>query len=358
MELRRVAGISVALVMTSAAGFAQQRDTAQGAPASITERTYIYGGIASSRIVERRSESNGREIVVVTEEQPGGNGRWVPVEEVVTSTVRPGSGATETRREVFAFDVEGRRRLVETTESTQQALAGSDTHAVEDTWVADINGGRALVTRWVDDSRTIDPDLRRTESTMFRRGINGSLEESERTIFTERRIEPAVVRREGTQFLRDLNGRWAAIEARSVEVRTSASGGVEEETIRRPDPNGRLVLAERIVTRRSDLNGEVVAETYSQNAEGIVRTDGRLGLSRRLRRTTSTASDGGRSIVEEVEARSRVAPGDGMRIVQRTVIAERGAGSNRLVTERQVFERDVNGRLARVLSETEEAVAK
>jgi hypothetical protein len=53
-----------------------------------------------------------------------------------------------------------------------------------------------------------------------------------------------------------------------------------------------------------------------------------------------------------------VAPADAMRIVQRTVVTERGAGSNRLVTERQVFERDVNGRLARVLTETEEAVAK
>ena len=74
--------------------------------------------------------------------------------------------------------------------------------------------------------------------------------------------------------------------------------------------------------------------------------------------STTATNDGGRSIVEEVEAHSRVAPGDPMRVIQRTVVTVRNLGPDRQTIERQVFERDVNGRLALVRRETEEAAAK
>ena len=47
-----------------------------------------------------------------------------------------------------------------------------------------------------------------------------------------------------------------------------------------------------------------------------------------------------------------------MRVVQRTVVTVRNVGPNRQVTERQVFELDVNGRLAPVVRETKETLAK
>jgi len=47
-----------------------------------------------------------------------------------------------------------------------------------------------------------------------------------------------------------------------------------------------------------------------------------------------------------------------MRVVQRTVVTVRNIAPDRQVTERQVFELDVNGRLAPVVRETEETVAK
>jgi hypothetical protein len=361
MVPRRVAGVCVALVMTSAAGFAQQRDAAPGAPAGITERTYIYGGIASSRSVERRSESEGREIVVVTEEQPGADGRWVPVEEIVTEFDRTDARIARTRRQVFGFDANRRRTLRETTESTEERLDGGNSRIVEETWVADINGGRGLVSRWIDERRTLASDVHQTETTVLQRGINGGLRETERTVQIERQVEPAVVRYDSTRMIRDPNGRWTPIEARSAEVRTPTAGErIDEETIRRPNPNGTLTLSERIVTRRSDATGQEQSfvERYSADAEGFVRTDGRLALSQRIRRTTTATADGDRSTVEEVEARSRVSPSDPMRIVQRTLVTVRRAGPDRLTTERRVLERDVNGRLAPVLAETEEAVAK
>ena len=88
-----------------------------------------------------------------------------------------------------------------------------------------------------------------------------------------------------------------------------------------------------------------------------MRSGGRLALSRRIRRSTTTTGDG-ESTVEEIEARNRVSPGDPMRVVQRTVVTVRNVAPDRQVTERQVFELDVNGRLAPVVRETEETVAK
>ena len=361
MVVRRAAAVLLSIVTSSAAAFAQQGVADQAPASSISERTYIGGGIASSRHLQRRSESDGRQIVVDTAERIGADGDWEPVEETVTTTVRPGGGTLQTRRELFTFDFDGRRLLLETTESRQEALDGANTRTVEETWVGDINGGRALTSRWIDETRTIAPDVRQTDTTLFSRGINGSLRESERTVHTEHQLEPAVVRHDSTQLARDPNGRWAAAEARSAEVRnTSASDRVDEETIQRPDVNGRLVVSERVVTRRSEVNGQeqVVVETYSADAEGFARTDSRLALRQRVRKSTTATNDGGRSTVEEVEARSRVAPGDPMQVVQRTVVTVRALGPDRQTTERQVFERDVNGRLAQVVWETGEAAAK
>jgi hypothetical protein len=361
MVVRCAAAVCMSIVTSSSVAFAQQGVADQAPASSISERTYLGGGIAPSRYLQRRSEADGRQIVVDTEERLGVDGRWEPLEESVTTTVRPGTGAVQTHRELFTFDAEGRRQLMETTESTQEALDGANTRTVEETWVADINGGRALTSRWIDETRSIAPDLRQTDSTLFRRGINGSLQENERAVHTERQVEPAVVRHDITQLARDPNGRWAAAEARSAEVRnTSASERVDEETIQRPDVNGRLVVSERVVTRRSEVNGQeqVVVETYSADAEGFARTDSRLALRQRVRKSTTATNDGGRSTVEEVEARNRVAPGDPMRVIQRTVVTVRNLGPDRQTTERQVFERDVNGRLAQVVWETEEAAAK
>jgi hypothetical protein len=360
MVLRRAA-VCLSIATMSSVAFAQQRAGDQAPASSISERTYIAGGIAPSRHLQRRSESDGRQIVVDTEERPGTDGQWEPVEESVTTTVRPGTGTVQTHRELFIFDVEGRRQLLETTESRQETLDGANSRTVEETWVADINGGRAMTSRWIDETRSIAPDVRQTDSTLFGWGINGSLRESDRAVHTERQVEPAVVRHDTAQLVRDLNGRWTAVEARSADVRTtSASERVDEETIQRPDVNGRLVVSERVVTRRSEVNGQeqVVVETYSADAEGFARTDSHLALRQRVRRSTTATSDGGRSTVEEIEARSRVAPGDPMRVVQRTVVTVRTLGPDRQATERQVFELDVNGRLAAVLRETEEGAAK
>ena len=191
---------------------------------------------------------------------------------------------------------------------------------------------------------------------MLLRGPEG-LREVERSESTEQQVSPAVIRRDRAYMYRDLNGRWVPTEARSGETRGIGSAErVEEETIQRPNLTGALVLSDRVVTRTSESNGEhrVVIDTYSQDAEGFVRNDGRLALRQRIRRSTTVTAYGVQNTVEEIEARNPLAPNDPMRVIQRTLETVRSVGQGRWVTERQVFERDQNGRMFLVANETEE----
>ena len=164
-----------------------------------------------------------------------------------------------------------------------------------------------------------------------------------------------------TQLTRDINGRWQPNETRRVEIReVGPSERWEEETIRRPDANGTLLLSERNVTHRFEANGaqQAVIETFSPDSPGFYRSDRHLTLRERVRVSTTPTPDGGRQTIEEVERRNEAAPSDPVRVVRRVVETVRHVGPDRWIAERQVFERDVNGRLALVSAEREERVPR
>ena len=103
-----------------------------------------------------------------------------------------------------------------------------------------------------------------------------------------------------------------------------------------------------MVTHRSRTGDEdqVLIEIYRPSIEA-----GRLALSRRVRRVTTATSDGSRT-VEEIEAVNPSAPSDPMRIVRRSVTTVRESATGSSATEREIFERDVNGRFV-LVSESE-----
>ncbi len=118
------------------------------------------------------------------------------------------------------------------------------------------------------------------------------------------------------------------------------------------DVTGGQDATQRVVTHRSHRNDteELIIETYSPSIQW-----GRLALSRRVRRTTSVTSDGSLT-VEEIEALNGSEPSAPLRLVKRIVTTTRRSGDDSYVSERQVFDLDVNGRL--VLSGTESSTSK
>jgi hypothetical protein len=316
---------------------------------TVTEFTYPGPGFLPFRRVETRTASGGRKVIIERVELPGVEGTWEPVEEVVTEPARG-------QRDVFRFNFGGQRRLAETTQSEEETYANGRARHVERTWVADLDGRLTLSSAYVEDTSVVSPGIRQTDATVSIRSPETSLREVERSESTEQQVSSAVVRHDTTHLVRDLNGRWVPVEAHSGETRGIGSAErVEEETIQRPNLTGALVLRDRVVTRTSESNGEtrVVIETYSQDADGFVRSDSRLALRERVRRSTTVTANG-RSTVEEIEARNPVAPNDPMRVIQRTLVTVRRLGGDRWITERQIFERDPNGRLVLVTHDTEE----
>jgi hypothetical protein len=244
------------------------------------------------------------------------------------------------------------------TEVDEQTLSNGDIQSVESTRLRDVNGGLGPTIQRAESTRSATSDGARSQTTILQPGTSGSLEENARTERTERRVGAALATTETTELLRDVNGRWQPSETRRRDARgVGTSEHVEEETIQRLDTAGRLTLTERSTTRRSASTGrdDVLIETYAQDLDGYAASQAPLQLTRRVRRSTTPSSDGGRSVVEEVEARSRVSPGDPLRVVRREVTNVRRTGPDQWLTERQVFERDVNGRMSLVATETEES---
>lgn len=277
-----------------------------------------------------------------------------PRQEVVTEAATSGS-TKQTRNDVFGIDERGQRRLIETMESTQETLANGRSRTVETTSAPDANGRLAVKSRYTEETTTTASGRRETVGTELLPGIDGALQESRRTESTEREVAPGVIRVESTERVRGQNGGWETAEVRTRDTRPIGAGdSLVEETIQRPDPSGRLAVSQRDVTRRTEANGRVVevTETFGENFQGTIRPQTPMGLSQRVTRTTTATAGGGSSTVEEVEGRSLAAPNEPMRVVRRIVESVRTDGSGRTETQRQIFERDTNGRMVLVSSDT------
>jgi hypothetical protein len=143
-------------------------------------------------------------------------------------------------------------------------------------------------------------------------------------------------------FLAVLTGTAAAAQ--------QAGGTLGESVATFCDPDlNRTRLREQVVTHRSRTGDEdqVLIEIYRPSIEA-----GRMALSRRVRRVTTARSDGSRT-VEEVEAANIAQPSDPPRLVRRIVTTVRESGTGSSATEREIFERDVNGQFVLVCSESE-----
>jgi hypothetical protein len=126
--------------------------------------------------------------------------------------------------------------------------------------------------------------------------------------------------------------------------------GKTVDTLRAGDANGTVSVREHVVTHRSRKgDGERVTIEVYRPIEA-----GRLTLSRRLQRDTTTTGSGSRT-VEEIEERSPATPGEPLKVTQRSVTTVRQSGNGATVSEREVFQRDINDRFVLVCSETEDS---
>jgi hypothetical protein len=272
-------------------------------------------------------------------------------QQTTTETVRTGADSTQTKRDVFVPDAQGRPRLTESTQTDVQTSRDGSSRSVSNTMTPDANGRLSTSSREIQETKSVSPTVIQTDTTIYRQGLNEQLVESERLQQTERKVSSSVTQSESTRFGRDANGRWHATEAWNQEVRTAGAGQITEETVRVINENGTLALSEKRVTTQSKSGGQDQAVTE-------IYTGTRQELSQRVRTTTSTTGDRGQEIVREVEERNPLAPNAPLRVVERTVETMRQIGPDRWEIQRQVFGLDGNGRLVPILTEKGQAVGK
>jgi len=327
---------------------------------SVVTRTFPAGASAPSRWVETRRESGGGVVRTETVETPDSDGRLTPSAETIIETSRKAPNVVHTKRNVFGYFASDQRSLLETSESDQEISSDGSSRIVESSWNPDSNGHLMLTSRQIQQTKAVTADVKQTDTAVFRPGTDNALQESERIQQMERQVGPDVSRTDTTRSVRDVNARFQRIEERTLEVRTTGLQRVEEETVHRLDADGKLSLSERNTTRRSTTNGQdqSVTETFSRDIGGLIRTDNRLELNQRVRKTTTIAADGSGQTIEEVEARNGVSPNDPIRMIRRTVETIRRVGAERWQTERQVFVLDVNGRWILAAAETGNATER
>jgi len=356
MIAERIAMVGFSLVIASVAAAGQQRDEISGAPTTphqtVVVRTHPFGGMVPSRRLEIRTADAHHEVFTEIIETPDLDGRFRPSMETTTETVRSGADNAQITREVFGFGAAGERLLVEMSRSEQETLPDGATTIVQDTWAPDLNGRLSLTSRQVHHIQSIPDGIRATASGVLVPDINEGLRQSEILRQTERRAAN-LLRRDSTLFVRDANGRLQPTEMRSQEIRTDGADSLEEETIRRLDVNGDLMLSERNVIRRSVVGDEdrTTSETFSRNVNGLIESGHQPELTQRVRRTTTSAADGGVRTVEEVEERVPGSPSEPVRVVRRAVETRHKVDDERWESDLQVFELDLNGRF--VLTTTE-----
>jgi hypothetical protein len=141
---------------------------------------------------------------------------------------------------------------------------------------------------------------------------------------------------------------WVVLAA-TVATAQQSTGTVTESVTTRRDVNGREMVSEKVVTHRERTKDEerIVIETHVP----LLYAD-RLELNRRVRRVTTVTQDGTQT-VEETEERNLGSPSEPLRMVQRSLTTVRRSGNDSYVSERHVYQRDADGRLVPVLTQTD-----
>ena len=354
--VRTAAALSFALAIAPLPALAQQ----QHAEPKILEIVSSGAGVTSWRRVETQTNGGGISVVTGSMQTPGIEGRWQTQLETTTETTVDASGATSVRQDVYTYGAQRERVLLERTESDQARLPGNIVQSTSRTWTADVND-RLSVTSQSIEERASTAGASETNTRLLMRDVNGTLSETVRTTHAETQIARGMARQDSSVMYRDINGRWQPLETRHADNRDDGSAEhLVEDTVSQPDMNNVVGISERNVTRRSTSNGreDVVTERYvARDPSAVHRSESRMDLSQRTRISTTTAADGTRETVEEVEGRSPVASGDPMRLRRRIVTTVRPLGGDQSVVERQVFDLDANGRLVLTATERRDGAA-
>lgn len=280
------------------------------------------GNLNATRSTTRHKESNGRTVDSQSLERVGMDGQYVPYLDVERESVKIDAATTRTIERTYGRDPDGQRKLMTVTQEETRTLPAGGQKVVRNISNPDLNGSLQLVRREIESTKQTGPNVQETRTTVLSPDVNGGLSPSlqieERQI---RKSDQSVEFKKSTS-LPDGAGRMQVMEVRQGTI--TEDGGRQrskDESVLRPDADGRMAVVEHTVTRESEgPSGEKqqTVDTYSASVPGAVGDDG-LRLTRREVTVQRKRTDGGQTTEQNVEERSAGNPGDHVRVTHKTI---------------------------------------
>ncbi|MGA9390924.1 MAG: hypothetical protein WBV69_10805 [Candidatus Sulfotelmatobacter sp.] len=267
------------------------------------------------RIIESRSQNGNRMLDKRSVEIRGTDGHFEPYQDVEKETLTVDASTVRTTMRTFARDVNGMKALVQVAEEEKHILPGDDS-IVRVTSNPDVNGRLQPVQREIVETKKIGSDLEETNSTVMLTNINGGLAPAVKTHELRKRAANNMVETEKTTWFADVNGKWQLSEIRQSTATQESENRKIEETVFRPDAEGKLGQISRVVNKESEsASGEKrnSVETYSIDVAGTTQ-DGSLHLVERKTGTERLSSTGERATEQKVEQINPGDPGAGLRV--------------------------------------------
>ena len=268
------------------------------------------------RIVESHSQSGEGTLDKRSVQIRGTDGHFELYQDIEGETLQVDATTVRTVTRTLSQDVNGKKALVQATEEEKHILPGGDSNIVRTTYNPDVNGKLQPVQREIVESKKIAEDLEETKRTVMLSSINGRLAPAFKTNEIRKRAANDTVETQTTTWLPDVNGQWQLSEMRQNVTTQEENVRKIEETVSRPDAEGKLIEISRVVSHESEsASGEKrnSVESYSVDVPGTTR-DGSLHLIERKTSISRSSSTGDRSTEQQVEQINPGDPGAGLRV--------------------------------------------
>jgi hypothetical protein len=310
------------------------------------------GGTSNpTRTRETHTESGGRIVDKTSVETLGPDGRYVPYQDTEKESVRVDATATRSIERTFGRGPDGQRTLIQERLEESRSLPGGEQKVVRTVSNPDADGKLHVVQRELQDSKQSAPGVRETKTTVLTPDADGSLTAAVQIEERQKQDSDGTVEFKKSTLLSDGAGHWQLSEVREGSSKEgSGQGRTQEERVLRPDPNGKLALVERTVSKQTaGGTGEKrdTIETYSTNVPGTAGTDALQLVQRETTVRRITASSEQRS-VRQIERPSPGNPTNDLHLTEEVIDIVRPGGSGGAEQKRTILTQDSNGSLGEV----------
>ncbi len=252
---------------------------------------------------EKYTKSGSKTLYTKNVEELGPDGYRTSY-DIEKETVQQDATTTRSTERRYSPDGSGRKQLVQVIEEQTKHLPNGESTVVRTTSDPTPGGNLQIIKREVAETRNSGPESQEIETSTYLSDSGGGSSSGDlgpvwQTHEQQERSDNDHTKTTKTTELADFGqGGWKLSELREKVVKQDGENRTTEESVSRPDFEGKLSEVSRTSAHDRQSHGQDVetAETYSLDVPGRTR-DGQLHLIQRV--TTVRAGDAGRTTTEE-----------------------------------------------------------